>query len=123
MKNNKKIEPFDMVVELDERLDPFDTGFEHGKGIKTNPVTEKLTVENLHSKLQECCYLTQDDKPIISQGSIKVVKQFLRQLQNEINAERFKLSDIELEDSPLVVYVSDINNIFDKYLNKEGGKE
>lgn len=76
-------------------------------------MNEKLTLENLHSKLQECCYLAQDDKPIISQGSIKIIRDLIKQIRDEIIEKRLKSQSYYTSKA-----MQDINEVFDKYINE-----
>lgn len=63
---------------------------------------EKLTVENLHSNLKKCCYIGVGDYPTISEGSIRIVQNLIRQIRDELKMKIY-------ED-----YV--IDDVFNKYL-------
>jgi len=73
--------------------------------------TEKLTVQSLHSKLQNCCYLNQNDEPVISKGSITIVQNLLKQIRDEITEKRIKNQSYYTCKA-----TSDINEVFDKYI-------
>jgi hypothetical protein len=89
----------------DKRLDAFDTGFEYGKGIKTNPVKEKLTVESIVDTIRDNT-LTSD--------SVKLVKDFLKQILNEIIEKRFESPSYYTNKA-----MQDVNEVFNKYLNEK----
>jgi len=72
---------------------------------------EKLTLEDLHSKLQGCCYTAVGDEPVISQGSVKVIQDFLRQIRDEIIEKRNESQSYYTSKA-----MQDINEIFNKYL-------
>lgn len=84
----------------DKRLDAFDTGFEHGKGINTNPVKEKLTLESVVEVIR--------DNTLTSDG-IRLLTNFLKQIQDEILMDYNGITDNNT--------VRHINKVFNKYLN------
>lgn len=98
----------------DKRLDPFDTGFKYGKGIKTNSVKEKLTLESVVGRIQWDEVLTSNtNKDNLDKGK-RLVIALLEQIREEILMNYNGITDGGK--------IREIDMVFNKYLISERSK-
>jgi hypothetical protein len=97
----------------DNRLDAFDTGFEHGKGINTNPVKEKLTPKIISKEIIE----NFDTLKLSWHGMTGIqfhIVTFLEQIREEIR----KLEGDGYEGQRMIDVI-EIEQVLNKYLNEK----
>lgn len=78
---------------------------------------ERLTVDEVLNEIKKHYYQVWIKCNLDTGVNVEsLIKTLLEQIRDELNLERFELHNTPIQDSPYVVYESDIENVFNKYL-------